>query len=90
MSRLLAWWVMPPRRCTTAINRRIDMLVLTKKAQRSIEGEQSEQAVPAAESSEDSNEAAPGQVPEEPLQPPQLRERLNIFEEGVLNFDEQK
>lgn len=72
------------------INRRIDMLVLTKKAQRSIEGEQSEQAVPAAESPEDSNEAAPGQVPEEPLQPPQLRERLNIFEEGVLNFDEQK
>ncbi|MHB0818875.1 flagellar motor protein MotB [Stutzerimonas stutzeri] len=64
------------------INRRIDMLVLTKKAQRSIEGEQSEQGTPAAEGS---SEAA---SPSEPLQPTQLRERLNIFEEGVLNFEE--
>jgi len=24
----------------------------------------------------------------EPLQPPQLRERLNIFEDGVLEFDQ--
>ncbi|MBA1264814.1 flagellar motor protein MotB [Stutzerimonas stutzeri] len=64
------------------INRRIDMLVLTKKAQRSIEGEQSEQGTPAAQGS---SEAA---SPSEPLQPTQLRERLNIFEEGVLNFEE--
>ncbi|MHB0765438.1 flagellar motor protein MotB [Stutzerimonas sp. NM35] len=64
------------------INRRIDMLVLTKKAQRSIEGEQSEQGTPATEGS---SEAA---SPSEPLQPTQLRERLNIFEEGVLNFEE--
>lgn len=71
------------------INRRIDMLVLTKKAQRSIEGEQPEQATPAPEGSTGASEAAPaGQAPAEPLQPTQLRERLNIFEEGVLNFDE--
>lgn len=71
------------------INRRIDMLVLTKKAQRSIEGEQSEQATPEPEGSTGASEVAPaGQAPAEPLQPIQLRERLNIFEEGVLNFDE--
>src|SRR5690606_34311181 len=72
------------------INRRIDILVLTKRAQRSIEGEQSEQSSPPANTPESSGGAAPGQAPAEPLQPPQLRERLNIFEEGVLNFDEQK
>lgn len=73
------------------INRRIDMLVLTKKAQRSLEGEQSEQGAPAAEGSTGTSEAATsGQTPAEPLQPNQLRERLNIFEEGVLNFDEQR
>ncbi|RRV15655.1 flagellar motor protein MotB [Pseudomonas saudiphocaensis] len=72
------------------INRRIDILVLTKRAQRSIEGEQSEQTTPPANTPESSGGAAPGQAPAEPLQPPQLRERLNIFEEGVLNFDEQK
>ena len=72
------------------INRRIDILVLTKRAQRSIEGEQSEQTTPPANTPESSGGAAPGRAPAEPLQPPQLRERLNIFEEGVLNFDEQK
>ena len=72
------------------INRRIDILVLTKRAQRSIEGEQSEQTTPPANTPESSGGAAPGQAPAEPLQPPQLRERLNIFEDGVLNFDEQK
>lgn len=72
------------------INRRIDILVLTKRAQRSIEGEQSEQTTQPANTPESSGGAAPGQAPAEPLQPPQLRERLNIFEEGVLNFDEQR
>ena len=66
------------------VNRRIDMLVLTKKAQRSIEGEQSDSGAPGPSQGE--ADAAP--APAEPLQPPQLRERLNIFEEGVLNFDE--
>ncbi|MBE7377249.1 flagellar motor protein MotB [Pseudomonas lopnurensis] len=70
------------------VNRRIDILVLTKKAQRSIEGEQSD-----ASSAEAGGVAEPasGAVPEaadEPLQPPQLRERLNIFEDGVLDFSQ--
>ncbi|WP_326428977.1 flagellar motor protein MotB [Stutzerimonas frequens] len=71
------------------VNRRIDILVLTKKAQRSIEGEQ-----PGAQP-DDEGGAAPAQSSpgatapvEEPLQPEQLRERLNIFEDGVLKFSE--
>ena len=72
------------------VNRRIDIVVLTKKAQRAIEGEQSEAA------DEAQNEQAPPALPsristppaDEPLQPEQLRERLNIFEDGVLNFDQ--
>jgi len=74
------------------VNRRIDILVLTKKAQRDIEGEQAETdpAQPAAAASTPSakGSAAPDASPSDPLQPPQLRERLNIFEEGVLKFDE--
>ena len=74
------------------VNRRIDILVLTKKAQRSIEGEQ-----PDASRKSDAGEAAQppasgggGGAPalNEPLQPQQLRERLNIFEDGVLKFSE--
>ncbi len=74
------------------VNRRIDILVLTKKAQRSIEGEQ-----PDASQKSDAGEAAQppasgggGGAPalNEPLQPQQLRERLNIFEDGVLKFSE--
>lgn len=69
------------------VNRRIDILVLTKKAQRSIEQEQpsldeSEVATPAAGRSA---ESAPA---DEPLQSGALRERLNIFEGGVLRLDE--
>ncbi|MCQ4327095.1 motility protein MotB [Stutzerimonas stutzeri] len=61
------------------VNRRIDILVLTKKAQRSIEGEQSDAHDPPEN----------GSVPAaEPLQPAQLRERLNIFEDGVLDFSQ--
>lgn len=67
------------------VNRRIDILVLTKKAQRNIEGEQSEAtgasgAMPAG--------VAPSAAVPDPLQVPQLRERLNIFEDGVLKFDQ--
>lgn len=68
------------------VNRRIDILVLTKRAQRGIEGEQSEAggtpaATPAAV-------APPAATLADPLQAPQLRERLNIFEDGVLKFDQ--
>ena len=68
------------------VNRRIDILVLTKKAQRDIEGEQSdaEATKPAA----DTSAAAPAANPSEPLQAAPLRERLNIFEDGVLKFDQ--
>lgn len=62
------------------VNRRIDILVLTKKAQRSIEGEQPDAA----------DTPAPQQAPaiDEPLQPQALRERLNIFEDGVLQLSQ--
>ncbi|MNJ42120.1 Motility protein B [compost metagenome] len=75
------------------VNRRIDIIVLTKKAQRTLEGEQPQPAAP--------EEAAPGaQVPApapaapepepEPMQPRELRQKLNIFEDGVLKMDESK
>ena len=67
------------------VNRRIDMLVLTKKAQRTIEGEQS---APDDADAADADAQASGEAQADPLPPAQLRERLNIFEEGVLHFDE--
>lgn len=74
------------------VNRRIDILVLTKKAQRNIEGEQSDAvgASLAPEQATPSDAPVPASTEEatEPLQPPQLRERLNIFEDGVLEFDQ--
>ncbi|MEO4045505.1 flagellar motor protein MotB [Pseudomonas sp. CAU 1711] len=74
------------------VNRRIDIIVLTKKAQRAIEGEQDgdglgEPAEPAAPT----EASAPGQdagVPGEPAQPAELRRRLNIFEDGTLQIDQ--
>ncbi len=68
------------------VNRRIDILVLTKKAQRDIEGEQSEAA--GASGAAPSDAAPPAEAVSDPLQAPQLRERLNIFEDGVLKFDQ--
>ncbi len=74
------------------VNRRIDILVLTKRAQRDIEGEQSGAANEPAEAGGSGvappagAAAAPGSG--DPLQPAQLRERLNIFEDGVLEFDQ--
>lgn len=72
------------------VNRRIDIIVLTKKAQRDIEGGQSGggdegEAPPASE-----EPAAAGAPPaaDEPLQPRDLRQKLNIFEQGALQFDE--
>ena len=71
------------------VNRRIDIVVLTKKAQRAIEGAQSDSADPpdtgAPSSAPASNAPA---VPGDPLPGGQLRERLNIFEDGVLQFDQ--
>ena len=71
------------------VNRRIDILVLTKKAQRNIEGEQSD-AVGAAARSEggSASETPRATTIPDPVQAPELRQRLNIFEDGVLNFDQ--
>lgn len=68
------------------VNRRIDIIVLTKRAQRAIEGEQDGggDAVPT-------EATAPGQAAPtvgEPAQPEELRQRLNIFEDGALQFDQ--
>ncbi|ANF24416.1 motility protein MotB [Stutzerimonas zhaodongensis] len=72
------------------VNRRIDILVLTKKAQRDIEGEQSDATGKdaASEPTSAGDMSAPSAAPSAPLQAPQLRERLNIFEDGVLQFDQ--
>jgi chemotaxis protein MotB len=69
------------------VNRRIDILVLTKKAQRDIEGEQSD-ATAAPEQVPVEGATVPAQQTSEPLQSARLRERLNIFEDGVLKFDQ--
>ena len=79
------------------VNRRIDIIVLTKKAQRSIEGEQSapdapaptEQTPPVNGTPGASAPATPGQgdTAQAPMQPRELRQKLNIFEDGVLKMD---
>ncbi|HSC82157.1 MAG TPA: flagellar motor protein MotB [Pseudomonas sp.] len=79
------------------VNRRIDIIVLTKKALRAIEGEQDGDG--AAEGTETPDAApvieglpapAPDPDPNAPAQPRELREKLNIFEDGALKFDEPK
>ncbi|WP_404438278.1 flagellar motor protein MotB [Stutzerimonas chloritidismutans] len=70
------------------VNRRIDILVLTKKAQRDIEGAQSDAASASTPAEAAPQDGASTPALPDPLQSPQLRERLNIFEDGVLNFDE--
>ncbi|MDD0974285.1 flagellar motor protein MotB [Pseudomonas fontis] len=77
------------------VNRRIDIVVLTKKAQRALEGEQGAPATPegaapgaAAPTTPEGGAAAPAPVEPEPMQPRELREKLNIFEDGTLKMDE--
>ncbi|MBC3438798.1 flagellar motor protein MotB [Pseudomonas sp. BW16M2] len=75
------------------VNRRIDIIVLTKKAQRDIEGEQgTPEATPPATATPPAD-AAPGAAAapsDAPMQPRELRQKLNIFEDGVLKMDEAK
>ncbi|NBA93929.1 flagellar motor protein MotB [Pseudomonas sp. R5(2019)] len=71
------------------VNRRIDIVVLTKKAQREIEGEQSPPTPPAAEQPGAAPAPVPAPAPSaEPMQPRELREKLNIFENGTLKMEE--
>lgn len=81
------------------VNRRIDIIVLTKKAQRNIEGEQgapdapAQPAQPAGAAPGAAAPAAPAAgdaAAQAPMQPRELRQKLNIFEDGTLKMDEQK
>jgi chemotaxis protein MotB len=76
------------------VNRRIDITVLTKKAQRAIESEQDGDEGDEGEAPDGPQGGAgpAAQTPEAdaPMQPRELRERLNIFEEGALRFDQPK
>ncbi|MCF5017543.1 OmpA family protein, partial [Pseudomonas lactis] len=67
------------------VNRRIDIVVLTKKAQRAIEGDQPPPPAPTQ------GDGAPGEVPadpnalppeQEPLPAHELRQKLNLFDDG--------
>ena len=70
------------------VNRRIDIVVLTKKAQRAIEGAQSDVGAGDAPAEPGAPDAVAPSAPDDPLPDGQLRERLNIFEDGVLQFDQ--
>jgi chemotaxis protein MotB len=68
------------------VNRRIDIIVLTKKAQRAIEGSQGVEPTPEPTQ----GQGGPGEVPadpnalpadKEPLPAHELRERLNLFDD---------
>jgi len=81
------------------VNRRIDIIVLTKKAQQRIDGVQGDGgssapdttpapgAAPGASATPDAN-AKPD--PQAYAQPHEVRQKLNIFEDGVLKIDETK
>lgn len=68
------------------VNRRIDIVVLTKKAQRAIEGEQGANGEAPAQGQAPA--ATPSGAPAEALPAEQLRERLNIFEGGGSPLDQ--
>lgn len=70
------------------VNRRIDIVVLTKKAHRLLSGQgagdESPEGAPAADA---------GAVPDdqaEPLGADQVQEKLNVFDNGALQFDQPK
>ncbi|MEG7360626.1 flagellar motor protein MotB [Pseudomonas citronellolis] len=84
------------------VNRRIDIIVLTKRAQRAIEGQDGTAEEPAASQPATSPAgaatpagAAPtppqGAAPASPSLPAeQVREKLNLFDDGKLKLDELK
>ncbi|MDH0746606.1 flagellar motor protein MotB [Pseudomonas sp. GD03842] len=90
---------------TNPINRRIDIVVLTKKAQERIEGAQGTgdapktdvppaPAAPAAPTAPgarpEASTAAPPVDPQAYAQPHEIRQKLNIFDQGQLKIDETK
>jgi chemotaxis protein MotB len=72
------------------VNRRIDIIVLTKKAQRNIEGEQGTPGAPAAEPAAPPASGSTPETEQVPMQPRELRQKLNLFEDGTLKMDEAK
>jgi len=72
-----------------SINRRIDIVVLTKKAQRDIQGDQPAPGSSAPDAAPAAN--PPGASigdPNAPVQPRELRQRLNLFEDGSAKLVE--
>lgn len=78
------------------VNRRIDITVLTKKAQRAIEGEQDGSAAEGADGSSGApdwlppvpgDDAAP-QAPQDPVPAAELKDKLNVFDDGALSLDQ--
>lgn len=81
------------------VNRRIDIVVMTKKALQRMEGGQNSgagdsatpPATPAPSAAPGAPGASNGQPAEQPYaQPRELRQRLNLFEDGTLKMDETK
>ena len=73
------------------VNRRIDIIVLTKKAQRDIEGDPAAAPAPGTAPAPAAPAGPPGASasdPSAPVQPRELRQKLNIFEDGTLKLDE--
>jgi chemotaxis protein MotB len=74
------------------VNRRIDIVVLTKKAERAIDGAQRDATIGDAPAEPGVPAFVPSEpvpaAPDDPLPSGQLRQRLNIFEDGVLQFDQ--
>ena len=66
------------------VNRRIDIIVLNKQAQRDIEGEQGAQPPAASATAPAAGSAAespPGAAEQAPVQPRELRQKLNLFDD---------
>ncbi|MFJ3524083.1 flagellar motor protein MotB [Pseudomonas sp. NPDC090203] len=80
------------------INRRIDITVLTKKAQARIEGDQNAGEAPktgpapaSAPAAQPGASNSPAPVdPQAYAQPHEIRQKLNIFDQGQLKIDETK